>query len=89
MPKDVIGLVTGKSTIARSGLSIMATPLEPDWEGYLTLEYANNTPLPVKLYAGMGGGQIVFLRGEEPQTTYGQRKGKYQGQPAEPITPRV
>lgn len=89
MPKDVVGIVTGKSTIARSGLSIMATPLEPGWEGYLTLEYANTTPLPVKLYAGMGGGQIVFFRGEQPLTTYDQRQGKYQGQAAEPVTPRV
>lgn len=89
MPDDVVGVCTGKSTIARSGLSIMVTPLEPGWSGYLTLEYANTTPLPVKLYAGMGGGQIMFYKGDRPDVTYSDRNGKYQNQLAEPIPPKV
>lgn len=89
MPEDVVGVCTGKSTIARSGLSIMVTPLEPGWSGYLTLEFANTTPLPVKLYANMGGGQIMFYKGERPSITYADRAGKYQNQAAEVVTPRV
>lgn len=89
MPNNVAGVCTGKSTIARSGISIMVTPLEPGWEGYLTLEFANVTPLPVKLYAGMGGGQIMFYEGEIPEVTYRDRDGKYMNQAAEVVTPRL
>jgi dCTP deaminase len=89
MPKNIVGVCTGKSTIARSGLSIMVTPLEPGWEGYLTLEYANTTPLPVKLYANMGGGQIMFYKGDCPEVTYADRDGKYQDQGPEVVTLKV
>lgn len=89
IPTNVVGVCTGKSTIARSGMSIMVTPLEPGWEGYLTLEYANTTSLPVILYANMGGGQIMFYQGEEPEVTYKDRAGKYQNQGPEIVTPRI
>lgn len=89
MPDNIVGVCTGKSTIARSGMSIMVTPLEPGWEGYLTLEYANTTSLPVMLYAHMGGGQIMFYEGEYPDVTYKDRNGKYQNQGEEVVTPRV
>jgi dCTP deaminase len=89
IPDDILGVCTGKSTLARSGLSIMVTPLECGWSGYLTLEYANTTPLPVKLYAGMGGGQIMFYRGNRPEVTYRDRNGKYQDQTDQPVPPKV
>lgn len=89
IPPDIVGICTGKSTIARSGLSILVTPLEPNWSGFLTLEFANTTPLPVKLHSGMGGGQIMFYRGNRPDVTYADRNGKYQNQGPEVVTPRV
>lgn len=80
MPDDVFGLVLGKSTYARCGLSCLATPLEPGWEGHITLEFSNTTRHYIRLYADEGCAQIVFFRGHKPSTTYRDRGGKYQCQ---------
>jgi len=79
MPKNVTGLVTSKSTYARSGLHCLTTVIEPGWEGELVLEYANMTPLPIRLHAEMGGGQILFYEGDECDVPY-DRSRKYFGQ---------
>lgn len=89
MPKNITGVVLGKSTLARSGLSCICTPAEAGWSGYLTLEFANNTPLPVKFYAEEGCCQVVFIEGNPCITTYADRNGKYQDQPASVILPRL
>lgn len=89
VPTNVFGLCTGKSTLARTGLQCLNTPLEPDWSGFLTLEFVNSTPYPMKMYAGEGGLQIVFFAGERPRTTYGGRSGKYMNQAAEIVNPRL
>jgi dCTP deaminase len=89
IPRDIVGVVVGKSTIARTGINCLCTPLEPGWEGHVTLEFANNTPLPAKLYAGEGCCQVMFHQGEPCETSYADRAGKYQGQGAEPIVPKV
>lgn len=80
MPEDLFGLVVGKSTYARCGIIVNMTPIEPGWKGYLTIEVSNTTPLPAKVYAGEGIAQVVFFRGNRPQITYSDRKGKYQNQ---------
>lgn len=81
IPRDVLVVCVGKSTYARCGLVVNVTPLEPDWEGYVTLEFSNTTPLPAKLYANEGACQFLFFRSSSPCTTsYGDRKGKYQNQ---------
>lgn len=81
IPKDVLVLCVGKSTYARCGIIVNVTPLEPEWEGHITLEISNTSPLPAKVYADEGICQLVFLRGNEPPSrTYADRKGKYQGQ---------
>jgi dCTP deaminase len=80
MPDNVTGVVLGKSTYARTGVVCIATPLEAGWEGHVTLEFANTTPLPVKLYANEGSCQVLFFEGEPCRTTYADRGGKYQGQ---------
>ncbi len=78
MPRDVIGICLGKSTYARCGIIVNVTPLEPCWEGYLTVEISNTTPLPAKIYAGEGIAQIIFIKGnEECEISYKDRKGKY------------
>jgi dCTP deaminase len=89
MPNNVVGICVGKSTIARVGINTLVTPLEPGWKGYLTLEFANTTPLPAKIYANEGGLQIQFFRGAKPNVTYSDRSGKYQHQPAEIVLPKV
>lgn len=90
LPRDVVADCVGKSTYARCGISIMVTPLEPEWDGYLTLEFANTTPLPAKLYAGEGCGQIRFFRGSEPcEVSYRDRGGKYMDQGPSPTTPKL
>lgn len=89
MPDDVVAICVGKSTLARVGCSPIITPLEPGWSGYLTLEYANHTSLPMILRAGQGGGQLMFFRGMRPDVTYGDRGGKYMDQPAGPVNARV
>ena len=71
----------GKSTYARCGIIVNVTPLEPGWEGHVTLEFSNTTPLPAKIYANEGVAQFIFLKGnEKPSVTYADRKGKYMGQ---------
>lgn len=90
MPKDVTGVVLGKSTYARTGISCLATPLEAGWEGYVTLEFANTTPLPAMLYAGEGCCQVLFFKGSIPcEVSYADRGGKYNNQAAGPVTARV
>lgn len=83
MPEDVIGLCLGKSTYARCGLLVNATPLEPGWRGRLTLELVNLSPYPIRLYVGQGIAQILFFRGPRPDRTYGEKEsgGRYQDQP--------
>ncbi len=89
LPHDVMGLVWGKSTYARAGLIVNVTPLEPGWEGRLTIALSNATPLPLKLYAGEGIAQVLFWEGDAPpMLSYADRGGKYQGA-AEVAPPRV
>jgi len=81
IPNDVMVICLGKSTYARCGIIVNVTPLEPGWEGYVTLEFSNTTPLPAKIYANEGVAQFVFLKGnEKPDITYADRKGKYMRQ---------
>ncbi len=81
IPRDVLVVCVGKSTYARCGLIVNVTPLEPTWEGYLTLEISNTTPLPAKVYGGEGIAQLLFFEGdEEPETAYADRQGKYMEQ---------
>jgi len=81
IPKDVLVICLGKSTYARCGIIVNVTPLEPGWEGHVTLEFSNTTPLPAKIYANEGAAQFVFLEGnEKPEVTYSQRNGKYMKQ---------
>ncbi len=81
IPKDVLVVCLGKSTYARCGIIVNVTPLEPGWEGNVTLEFSNTTPLPAKIYANEGVAQFIFLKGnEKPEVTYSDRKGKYMGQ---------
>ena len=81
IPKDVLVICLGKSTYARCGIIVNVTPLEPSWEGHVTLEFSNTTPLPAKIYANEGAAQLVFLQGNEnPDISYSDRKGKYMGQ---------
>ena len=81
IPRDVLTICLGKSTYARCGIIVNVTPLEPEWEGHVTLEFSNTTPLPAKIYAGEGACQFLFLKGESMcEVSYGDRKGKYMGQ---------
>ena len=81
IPKDILVICLGKSTYARCGIIVNVTPLEPGWEGHVTLEFSNTTPLPAKIYANEGVAQFIFLQGNEtPEVTYSDRKGKYMGQ---------
>ena len=79
IPRDVMGLCIGKSTYARCGIVVNITPLEPEWEGHLTIEISNTTPLPAKIYSNEGIAQVVFLQSDEIcKISYKDRKGKYQ-----------
>ncbi len=81
IPRDTLVLCVGKSTYARCGIIVNVTPLEPTWEGYLTLEISNTTPLPARIYANEGIAQLLFFQSDqEPETAYADRKGKYQKQ---------
>lgn len=81
VPRDILIVCLGKSTLARCGVDTMSTPLEPEWEGHITLEFANTTSLPMKFYANEGCAQLLFFQGNEPcETSYKDRGGKYQGQ---------
>jgi dCTP deaminase len=81
IPENVLVICLGKSTYARCGIIVNVTPLEPGWEGHVTLEFSNTTPLPAKIYANEGACQFLFLEGNEPcETSYKDKAGKYQGQ---------
>ena len=81
IPEDVLTICLGKSTYARCGIIVNVTPLEPEWEGHVTLEFSNTTNLPAKIYANEGVAQMLFFQSDERcQTTYRDRGGKYQGQ---------
>jgi len=81
IPANVLTICLGKSTYARCGIIVNVTPFEPEWEGYVTLEISNTTPLPAKIYANEGIAQVLFFEGDEPcEITYAMKKGKYQGQ---------
>ena len=81
IPRNVLTICLGKSTYARCGIIVNVTPFEPEWEGYVTLEFSNTTPLPAKIYANEGISQVLFFEAdEECETSYKDRGGKYQGQ---------
>lgn len=80
IPRNVVTITVGKSTYARCGIITNVTPFEPEWEGHVTLEISNTTPLPAKIYANEGIAQVLFFEGEPPITSYKDKKGKYQGQ---------
>ena len=81
IPRNVLTICLGKSTYARCGIIVNVTPLEPEWEGHVTLEFSNTTPLPAKIYANEGVAQMIFLESDEDcEESYLDRKGKYQGQ---------
>ena len=83
IPRDVLVICVGKSTYARCGIIVNVTPLEPEWEGHVTLEFSNTTPLPAKIYANEGVAQVVFFESDPDdvcETSYRDRGGKYQGQ---------
>jgi dCTP deaminase len=81
IPRSVLTVCVGKSTYARCGIIVNVTPFEPEWEGFVTLEISNTTPLPAKIYANEGIAQVLFFEAdEECETSYAEKKGKYQGQ---------
>jgi dCTP deaminase len=81
VPRDILVICVGKSTYARCGIIVNVTPLEPEWEGHVTLEFSNTTPLPAKIYANEGACQFLFLQGDQPcAVSYADKQGKYQGQ---------
>jgi dCTP deaminase len=81
IPRNVLTICLGKSTYARCGIIVNVTPLEPEWEGHVTLEFSNTTPLPARIYAHEGVAQMLFLESDEVcETSYKDRGGKYQGQ---------
>lgn len=81
IPRDILAICVGKSTYARCGIIVNVTPLEPEWRGKITIEISNTTPLPAKIYANEGIAQILFLRNDGVcETSYGDKKGKYQDQ---------
>ena len=81
IPRSVLTICLGKSTYARCGIIVNVTPFEPEWEGFVTLEISNTTPLPAKIYANEGIAQVLFFEGDEPcEISYADKKGKYQKQ---------
>ena len=83
IPRNVLTICLGKSTYARCGIIVNVTPFEPEWEGFVTLEFSNTTPLPAKIYAGEGCAQVLFFESDKDdvcETSYKDRGGKYQGQ---------
>ena len=83
IPRDVLVVCLGKSTYARCGIIVNVTPLEPEWEGHVTLEFSNTTPLPARIYANEGVAQMLFYKADDDdvcETSYKDRGGKYQGQ---------
>jgi dCTP deaminase len=89
IPRSVLTMCIGKSTYARCGLIVNVTPFEPEWEGYVTLEISNTTPLPARIYANEGIAQVIFFEADEVcEVSYADRKGKYQAQ-REIVLPRI
>jgi len=89
IPRKVLTMCIGKSTYARCGLIVNVTPFEPEWEGYVTLEISNTTPLPARIYANEGIAQVIFLEADEVcETSYADRNGKYQAQ-KDIVLPRI
>ena len=89
VPRDVLTVCLGKSPYARCGIIVNVTPLEPEWEGFVTLEFSNTTPLPAKIYANEGIAQVLFFQSDEPcEISYGDKKGKYLKQ-QEVTLPRI
>ena len=81
IPRDVLVICLGKSTYARCGLVVNVTPLEPEWEGHVTIEISNTTPLPAKIYANEGIAQLIFIQAAELcEVSYKDKAGKYQAQ---------
>ena len=81
IPRNILVICLGKSTYARCGIIVNVTPLEPEWEGHVTLEFSNTTPLPAKIYSNEGVAQVIFLESDEScEVSYRDRAGKYQGQ---------
>ncbi|MCC7167326.1 MAG: dCTP deaminase, partial [Rhodospirillales bacterium] len=81
IPREVLVICLGKSTYARCGIIVNVTPLEPEWEGHVTLEFSNTTPLPARIYAGEGACQFIFLKADSLcEVSYADRAGKYMGQ---------
>jgi dCTP deaminase len=81
IPRDILTICVGKSTYARCGIIVNVTPFEPEWQGFVTLEISNTTPLPARIYANEGLCQIIFFQSDEVcETSYADRKGKYQSQ---------
>ena len=81
IPRNILTLCVGKSTYARCGIIVNVTPFEPEWEGYVTIEISNTTPLPARIYANEGIAQVIFFEAdEECRTSYADKKGKYQKQ---------
>ena len=80
IPREILAICVGKSTYARCGIIVNVTPFEPEWEGYVTLEISNTTPLPAKIYVREGIAQVIFFQAEEEcLVSYADKKGKYQG----------
>jgi dCTP deaminase len=81
IPRDILTICLGKSTYARCGIIVNVTPFEPEWEGFVTLEISNTTPLPAKIYANEGLAQVLFFQSDEPcERSYADKRGKYQKQ---------
>jgi dCTP deaminase len=90
IPRDVLTVCLGKSTYARCGIIVNVTPFEPEWEGYVTLEFSNTTPLPAKIYANEGVAQVLFFQSDEVcDVSYKDRGGKYMNQGDQPVCPKV
>ncbi len=90
IPRNVLTICVGKSTYARCGIIVNVTPFEPEWEGFVTLEISNTTPLPAKIYANEGLAQVLFFESDEVcEKSYADRKGKYNKQPPEVVLPRI
>ena len=89
IPRNIMTICVGKSTYARCGIIVNVTPFEPEWEGYVTLEISNTSPLPARVYSGEGICQVIFLEGDEVcEVSYKDKKGKYQAQ-QEIVLPRI
>ena len=86
----MLTICLGKSTYARCGIIVNVTPLEPEWEGHVTLEFSNTTPLPARIYANEGVAQVIFIESDEVcETSYQDRGGKYQGQQGRHVAPHL